>query len=82
MMLRMLRYAIPVKKGSIQFTISYSIVAYDIRTTQQGRVIYYKHHIVEDGLSWDQVVEKGYEDIPKGTLHNRSVAAEVSARLG
>ena len=72
------------KFGRVQkqlVSVLYSIAAYDIRKTKEGKAIYYMHHYVLHDVAWDTVVGHGYENLPKNSLHNHSVIEEVEKVL-
>ena len=60
---------------------TYYVAAYDTRITKTGKMIYYFHHYVTSRLGADDVFELGYDDIPRGSLHNHSVEEEVLRRI-
>lgn len=88
MILRALKKQHPyefVKKRGITtakaFSEYYTVVAYDVRVSHNsGRALYYMHHIVADGLSLEETIQR-YGDLKIGSLHNHSVEEEVIKKI-
>jgi len=90
MMLRLLERSIYQEMGVRRFgrvqkelvSVLYSVAAYEVRRTKQGKAIYYMHHYILRDVSWNTIEGHGYQDMTRGSLHNHAVLNEVFKVLG